>query len=348
MPKKINIGKNYKPFIIAEISGNHNGSLKNALSIVRSAARCGVSAIKLQTYTADTMTLNTNKKEFLIKDKKSLWNGYSLYDLYKKASTPWNWHQSIFNEAKKNKLIYFSTPFDESAVDFLEKFNVPIYKVSSFENTDLRLIKIIAQKKKPMIISLGMASLKEISEAVEIAKLNGCKKIILMKCTSDYPAKFKDINLLTINYLKKQFKCEVGFSDHTLGVSASVAAVACGATVIEKHFMGKKNINTVDSAFSLNEYEMGNLVKETNKVWEALGIVKTGYSNNEKKNLKFRRSIYVAQDIKKGENFNRNNIKCIRPGYGLSTKYYEEILKRRSSRNINAFTPLTWKLINKN
>ena len=233
--RSINIGKRYKPFIIAELSGNHNGSINNAIKSIKAAANCGVDAIKLQTYTADTMTINSKKKDFLIKNKHSLWNGYSLYDLYKKAHTPWSWHKKLF-EAKKNGLIYFSTPFDESSINFLKQFKLPLYKVSSFENTDLRLIKLLARTKKPLIISLGLASLRQISEAIKTAKNNGAKKIILLKCTSDYPASNKNINLETIKFLKKKFKCEIGFSDHTKGIGAAVAAVANGATVIEKHF----------------------------------------------------------------------------------------------------------------
>ncbi len=347
MNNRIKIGKNFRPFIIAEISGNHNGLLKTALSIVRDAARCGVSAIKLQTYTADTMTIKSSKKEFIINDKRSLWDGYSLYELYKKASTPWHWHEKIFKEAKKHNLICFSTPFDESSVHFLEKLNAPIYKISSFENTDLRLIKIVAKTKKPMIISLGMANLKEIYLAVETAKRNGCKNIILMKCTSDYPAKPKDANLLTIDFLKKEFKCEVGLSDHTLGIGTAIVAIARGATVIEKHFIGRYKFNTVDSDFSLNSYTMKHLVEESINAWQSLGKIKFGYSLNEKKNLKFRRSIFATDQIRKGEKFTINNIKCIRPGYGLSTKYYDKILNLVAKKNISKGTPLNLKMIKK-
>jgi len=345
MLNNLKIGKNYKPFIIAEISGNHNGSLKNALKIVRSAAKCGVSAIKLQTYTANTMTINSKKKDFLILDKKSLWKGYSLYKLYQKAHTPWDWHKPLFNEAKKNGLLYFSTPFDHTAVDFLEKFNLPIYKVSSFENTDLRLIKRIAKTKKPLIISLGMANLKEISEAVKTARKSGCKKIILLKCTSDYPAKPEDSNLATIEYLKKKFKCEVGLSDHTLGIGTSIAAIARGATVIEKHFTYNKKLKSVDSKFSLDFKEMKKLVEESIVAWKSIGKIKFKPSKSERRNLKFRRSIYVVKDIKKGQKFNEENIKCIRPGHGIATKYFESILKKASRKNICKGTSLKWSMI---
>jgi pseudaminic acid synthase len=345
MSKALKIGIKHKPFIIAEISGNHNGSLTNALKIVRSAAKCGVSAIKLQTYTADTMTINSKKKDFLIKDKNSLWKGYTLYNLYKKAHTPWNWHKAIFNEAKKNGILYFSTPFDHTAVKFLEKFNLPIYKVSSFENTDLRLIKIIAKTKKPLIISLGMANLKEINEAVKTARKNGCKKIILLKCTSDYPAKPEDANLISIEYLKKKFKCEVGLSDHTLGVATSVAAIARGATVIEKHFIYDKKLKGVDSKFSLDFKEMKRLVDESLCAWKSIGKVDFRPSKSERKNLKFRRSIYIVKDMKKGEKFSIENIKCIRPGYGVDTKHFDNILRKTAARSVTRGSAFQWSMV---
>ena len=291
------------------------------------------------------MTINSKKKEFLIRNKKSIWHGKTLYNLYKKAHTPWSWHKKIFAEAKKNKIICFSSPFDETAVNFLKNFNPPIFKIASFENTDLRLIKIVAKTKKPIIISLGMAKLKDIENAVNIARKNGCKKIILLKCTSDYPAKNKDINLLTIPFLRKKFNCEVGFSDHTLGLGAAIAAIAKGATVIEKHFTLSHIGKTVDSAFSLNEKGMKNFVEEINNAWEALGKVKVGPVKNEKKNLQFRRSIYSSRDINKGEKFSAHNIKCVRPGYGLKTIYYEKILKKRAKRKIEKATPLNWSMI---
>ena len=343
--RSINIGKRYKPFIIAELSGNHNGSINNAIKSIKAAADCGVDAIKLQTYTADTMTINSKKKDFLIKNKHSLWNGYSLYDLYKKAHTPWSWHKKLFNEAKKNGLIYFSTPFDESSINFLKQFKLPLYKVSSFENTDLRLIKLLARTKKPLIISLGLASLRQISEAIKTAKNNGAKKIILLKCTSDYPASNKNINLETIKFLKKKFKCEIGFSDHTKGIGAAVAAVANGATVIEKHFTHNKNVKSVDVEFSLGPSEMKSLVEETKNAWESQGKVKFSLSKSEKSNLKFRRSIYVIKKIKKGEKFSKQNLKCIRPGYGLNTKFFEKIINLKARKNIDRGTALKWNLI---
>lgn len=341
------IGKNYKPYIVAELSGNHNGNFLAALKSVRLAAECGVSAIKLQTYTADTMTINVKKKDFKIKNKSSLWNGYYLYDLYKKSYTPWSWHKRLFNEAKKNKIDFFSTPFDLKSLDFLKRFNLPFYKISSFENTDLRLIKNVAKTKKPLIISLGTANLKEIVEAYQTAKKNGCKEIILMKCTSDYPADEKDANLETIEFLKKKFKCEVGLSDHTKGIGTSVAAIAKGATLIEKHFIINKKINSLDNEFSLDPNEMKLLVEECNRAWKSIGKIQIQVTKREAKNLKFRRSIYVVKEVKKGEFFNNSNIACIRPGYGLATINFEKILGKKAKRTIVRGEPLSWNVIEK-
>tara|TARA_A100001011_G_scaffold396948_1_gene496459 strand:- start:103 stop:1155 length:1053 start_codon:yes stop_codon:yes gene_type:complete len=335
----IQIGKKFKPYIIAEMSGNHNGSLNNAIKIVRAAADAGVSAIKLQTYTADTMTIKTSKKGFVVNSKNSIWKGYSLYNLYKKAHTPWSWHKKIFKEAKKLGLQYFSTPFDPSAIKFLKQFNLPIYKVASFENTDIRLIKLLAKTRKPLIISLGLATIGQIEEAVNIARKNGCKRIILLKCTSDYPAKSKDTNLNAIEFLKKKFKCEVGLSDHTKGIGVAIAAIAKGATVIEKHFTFDKRIKSVDSSFSLDTNEMKQLVIEANAAWEAEGRVEFFKSQSEKKNLIFRRSVYIVKNIKKGEKFTSKNLKCIRPGFGVNTKFYEKILNNRSQKNYQFGTP---------
>ena len=340
MINKLKIGKKYKPYIIAEMSGNHNGSLSNAIKIVRAAAKAGVSAIKLQTYTADTMTINTRQKGFMINSESSLWKGYSLYDLYKKAHTPWSWHKKIFKEAKKLGLQYFSTPFDLSAIEFLKQFNLPIYKVASFENTDIRLIKLLAKTRKPIIISLGLATIGQIEEAVYTARKNGCKKIVLLKCTSDYPAKAKDTNLNSIEFLKKKFKCEVGLSDHTKGIGVAVAAIAKGATVIEKHFTFDKRVKSVDSSFSLDTTEMKQLVTEANAAWEAEGRVEFFKSQSEKKNLIFRRSVYVVKNIKKGEKFTTKNLRCVRPGFGVNTKFYDKILNKKSFKNFKLGTPI--------
>ena len=342
----IKIGNSQKPFIIAELSGNHNGSLKNAIKLVRAAARCNVDAIKIQTYTADTMTLDSKKKGFVINNKSSIWHGYKLYNLYKKAHTPWAWHKKIFQEAKKHNLICFSSPFDETAINFLKKFNPPIYKIASFENTDLRLIKLAAKTKKILIISLGLATLSQIKKAVNTAKKNGCKKLILLKCTSDYPASNSDINLSAIPILKRKFKCDIGLSDHTISLGAAIAAIGKGACVIEKHFK-LNNVKSVDSKFSLDEKQMKLFVKEIHNAWESIGKAKFGPVNNEKKNLQFRRSIYTTKKIKKGEIFSVKNIKCVRPGYGLDTIHFDKILNKRSKKNINEAVALTWSHISK-
>ena len=342
--KNIKIGLGYKPIIIAEISGNHNGSLKRAIQIVRKAASCGADGIKLQTYTPDTMTLNSKKRDFFINDKKSLWYGKSLYNLYKSAQTPWEWHKVLFKEAKKLGLIYFSTSFDETSLKFLKQFNLPIHKVASFENTDLRLIKLVAQTKKPMIISLGMANYKEIKEAVLTAKKNGCKKLILLKCTSAYPAKYEDANLATIPFLRKSFKCEVGLSDHTLGISTALAATVFGASVIEKHFTLDRKSGGPDAKFSLEPPELKNLVNEVGNVWKSIGKINLQITKDEKKNLKFRRSIYASENIKKGDKLSKNNIRIIRPGYGIKSKYYDDIIGKKAIKKISKGTALKFSL----
>ena len=334
------IGKTSSPFIVAEMSGNHNQSLEKALAIVEAAAKTGVDALKLQTYTADTITINSTNKDFQITDKNSLWQGQILYNLYKKAHTPWEWHKKIFERCKELGLICFSTPFDETAVDFLEALNVPCYKLASFEITHIPLIKKIAQTKKPIIMSTGMATISEIEEAVTTAQTNGCKDIILLKCTSSYPAPPEEANLRTIPHMKDLFKCQVGLSDHTLGIGTSVASIALGATVIEKHFTLSRSEGGVDSVFSIEPHEMKTLVEETNRAWKSLGIVNYKPTLKEKKSLKFRRSIYASKEIKQGEVFSQDNIKIIRPGYGLAPKHFEKILKQKSTCNIKQGTAL--------
>ena len=335
MKRKTNFFKKKTPIIIAEMSGNHNGSLKQALKIVKEASKAGADAIKLQTYTADTITLNSKNRDFIIHDKKSLWKKEKLYNLYKKAHTPWSWHKKIFNLAKKLNIVCFSSPFDETAVDFLEKLNTPIYKIASFEITHLPLIKKVAETKKPIIMSTGLASKKEIKEAVRIAKKNGCPKVILLKCTSAYPASIGDSNLKTIIDLKKTFKCDVGFSDHTLGIGAALAAIATGASVIEKHFTLSKKDKGVDTAFSMDVSQLKLLVKEAKNAYYSIGKINYKLSNSEKKSKIFRRSIYAKANIKKGDLFTRKNIKVIRPAFGLQPKYYFKILGKKSKRNIS-------------
>ena len=337
---RINIGQKFKPFIVAELSGNHCNSFDRALRLVEEAARSGASAIKLQTFTPDTMTLNLNNSEFVIKEKTSLWRGYKLYDLYKKAQTKWKWHKKIFEKAKSLGIVAFSTPFDETAVDFLEELNVPCYKISSFEVTDFPLLKKVALTKKPVIMSTGMASFKEIQEAINVLKKNGTKNIVLLKCTSSYPSKSIDLNIKTLIDMKKKFNCEVGLSDHSLGIGAAVAAISFGACIIEKHFTLKKRDGGIDSAFSLDPAELRLLVRETKSAWESLGKISYGASNSERGSLKIRRSIYVSKKIKKGELFSKENIKIIRPGYGLKPKHFEKIIGKRSNYNIKIGSPL--------
>jgi pseudaminic acid synthase len=336
------IGPNHRPFIIAEMSGNHNQSLERALAIVEAAAKAGAHALKIQTYTADTMTLNLENPEFKIEDRDSLWKGNTLYQLYQQAYTPWEWHKPIFDRARELGMIPFSTPFDETAVDFLEELDVPMYKIASFENTDIPLIKKVASTGKPMIISTGMATVAELDETVRAAREAGCKDLVLLKCTSTYPATPEDSNILTIPHMRELFDCQVGLSDHTMGVGVAIASVALGATVIEKHFTLSRADGGVDSAFSMEPDEMRALVIETERAWQALGEVKYGPTEKEKASLKFRRSIYVAKDIKAGEEFTKDNLRIIRPGFGLSPKYYDILLGKKAKQNLVKGTALTW------
>ena len=280
------IGLNHPPFIIAEMSGNHNQSLDRALAIVEAAAKSGAHAVKLQTYTADTMTLDIAEREFFINDPDSLWNGRSLYDLYKKAYTPWEWHNPIFDRCRELGLIYLSTPFDKTAVDFLEELNVPCYKIASFENTDIPLIRKVAATGKPMIISTGMATIAELDETVRTVREAGCRDLILLKCTSCYPATPENTNILTIPHMAKLFDCQVGLSDHTMDIGVAVASVVLGAIMIEKHFTLSRADGGVDSAFSMEPDEMGALVIETKKAWQALGKISYGVTKKEKKSLR--------------------------------------------------------------
>ncbi|MCA1293977.1 pseudaminic acid synthase [Paenibacillus sp. alder61] len=339
------VGKNHKPFIIAEMSGNHNQSLERALQIVDAAAAAGVDALKLQTYTADTMTLDIHDGDFYIEDPNSLWKGNSLYHLYQEAYTPWEWHKPIFERAAQHGMLAFSTPFDETAVDFLESLDVPAYKIASFENTDIQLIRKVAATGKPLIISTGMASIAELDETVREARSSGCRNLVLLKCTSTYPAAPDNTNILTLPHMGDLFKCSVGISDHTMGVGVSVAAVALGATVVEKHFTLRRADGGVDSAFSLEPEEMASLVVETERAWLSLGNVSYGATEREKESLKHRRSLYISQTLKKGDILTRDNVKAIRPGLGLPTKYLDQILGRAVSCDVSKGTPLTWEVI---
>ena len=336
------IGLDAPPFVIAEMSGNHNQSLDRALAIVDAAAEAGAHALKLQTYTADTMTLAVNAGEFVVDDADSLWAGRGLHDLYTQASTPWEWHAPIMARARERGLVCFSTPFDETSVAFLEDLGVPAYKIASFENVHLPLIRRVAATGKPLIISTGMASLAEIDEAVRAAREAGRRDLVLLKCTSTYPATPDHSNVLTIPCLRAAFGCEVGLSDHTAGVGAAVAAVAHGATVVEKHFTLRRADGGVDSAFSLEPAELRALVEETERGWQSLGHVAFGPTEAEKRSLVFRRSIYVAEDVSAGEILTTENLRCVRPGLGLPPKYYEVLLGRRVTRDVKKGTPAGW------
>lgn len=337
-----NLGHSYKPFIIAEMSGNHNQSLDRAYAIIDAAVACGADAVKIQTYTPDTMTLNLNTGLFKIDDEKSLWRGRNLYDLYREAHTPWDWHEPLFEYARKKGIFIFSTPFDETAVDFLEDLGVQAYKVASFENTDHPLLKKIAATGKPVIMSTGLTTIADLDESVRVLTENGCKSLILLKCTSTYPASPEHTNLLTIPHLSSLFDCLVGLSDHTMGIGAAIASVALGACVIEKHFTLSRADGGVDSTFSIEPVELRNLVIESERAFLALGNVRYGIQSVEMNSLRFKRSVYVVKDIKLGEEFTTENIRVIRPGDGLPPKFYEKILGKKSKGAYEKGTPLNW------
>ncbi len=339
------IGPSVRPYLIAEMSGNHNQSLERALQIVDAAADSGADAIKLQTYTAETMTLDLKASGFVIEKGDSLWSGRQLFDLYREAHTPWEWHRPIMEKAKALGLHCFSSPFDESAVDFLESLAVPAYKIASFENTDLPLIRRVARTGKPMIISTGMATAAEIDEAVRTAQDAGCHDLVLLKCTSTYPATPENSNLRTIPNMRDAFGCEVGLSDHTMGCGVAVAAVALGATVIEKHFTLRRADGGVDSAFSLEPAEFRLLRTESERAWLGLGRVIYGGTKAEEKSRVFRRTLYIAQDLKKGDLLTKTNLRIVRPGFGLSPKYYERMLGKHINQDAPAGTPLSWELL---
>jgi len=320
------VGPNQPPFIVAEMSGNHNQSLETALKIVEAAAKAGAHALKLQTYTADTITLDMHEGDFFINDPKSLWNGASLYSLYQKAYTPWEWHEPIFKRARELGMIALSTPFDETAVDFLETLNVPCYKIASFEMVHLPLIRKVAKTGKPVIISTGLASPSDIQDAVNAARGAGCKELILLKGTSTYPASPADCNLLTIPHMRQTFGCQVGLSDHTQGIGAAVASVALGATVIEKHVKLSDDEGGVDAEFSLNPATLKLLVGETARAWQALGKVHYELSEQEQKSLQFRRSVYIAKDVQAGQILTQEHVRIVRPGFGLAPKELDNVL----------------------
>jgi N-acetylneuraminate synthase len=339
------IGNDHPPFVIAEMSGNHNQSLDRALEIVDAAAESGAHALKIQTYTPDTLTLNIQDGDFYLADDSTPWQGTSLYDLYKTAMTPWEWHEPIMRRANDLGLICFSSPFDHTAVDFLEELGTPAYKIASFENADIRLIRKVAATGKPVILSTGMATLAELDETVRTLREHGCEQFVLLKCTSTYPATPENSNVLTIPHMRELFGCQVGLSDHTLGVGAAVAAVAHGATVVEKHFTLSRAEGGVDSTFSLEPDEMRQLVIETERAWQSLGTVCYGPTESEKPSMKFRRSLYIAKDMKAGEVFTEENLRCVRPGMGLAPKYLDYLIGRKINTNVVAGTPMSWSLL---
>ncbi len=339
------IGDDQKPFVIAEMSGNHNQSLDKALEIVDAAAEAGAHGLKLQTYTADTMTIPHDKGLFYIDDPDSLWHGKTLHELYKIAYTPWEWHKPIFERAREKGMIPFSTPFDSTSVDFLEELNVDVYKIASFENKDWPLLKKVASTGKPVIMSTGASKLSDIAESVSVLRNHGCKNLVLLKCTSTYPAGAESTNLRTIPHMREMFDCFTGLSDHTGGIGAAVASVALGARIIEKHFIVNKADGGVDSAFSIEPHELKALVIESERAWKALGKVQYDIQEKEKSSLRFKRSLYIVEDIKEGEAFTSENVRIIRPGDGMEPKYYERVLGRRATDNFKKGTPLTWDIL---
>ncbi len=336
------IGPGHRPFVIAEMSGNHNHSLERAIKITEAAARAGAHALKLQTYTADTLTLDIRGGDFLIKDPNSLWSGKNLHDLYKEAYTPWEWHAPIMKRAAELGLICFSTPFDETAVDFLESLNVPLYKIASFENVHIPLIRRVAKTGKPTIISTGMATVAELHDAVSAFRAEGNNNLILLKCTSTYPATPENTNILTIPHMRDLFDTQVGLSDHTMGIGVSVASVALGATVIEKHFTLSRADGGVDSAFSMEPEELSALIVESERAWLSLGKVAYGARGAETKSIQFRRSVFVSRDIRRGETFTAENLRVVRPGTGLAPKFLQVVLGMVAARDLAKGTPLSW------
>lgn len=340
------IGKTYPSFIIAEMSGNHNGNLERALEIVDKAAETGVDAIKLQTYTADTITLDCDS-EYFKTQKGSLWEGRTLYDLYSDAYTPWEWHEAIFNRAKERGLICFSTPFDFSAVDFLETLDVPAYKIASYEINDLPLIEKVAMTQKPVIISTGIANYDEIVEAVNTCREVGNNNVILLKCTSAYPSPYEDMNIRTINKMEKDMDCICGLSDHSMGTEVDVAAVALGARVIEKHMTLKRSDGGVDAQFSMEPEEMRLMVEQIRNIEKALGKETYELTLKQQEGRKYGRSLFVSKDIKAGDVLNADNTKSVRPSAGLSPKYYYEVLGKRVTKDVKKGTPISWNLIDR-
>jgi len=336
------LGAAHPPLIVAEMSGNHNHDLDRALALVDVAADAGAHALKLQTYTADTMTIDIQTGEFFIDNPDSLWHGRSLYDLYQEAYTPWEWHAPIFARCRERGIIPFSTPFDATAVDFLEELDVPCYKIASFENTDLPLIRKAAATGKPLIISTGMATAEELWKTVDAAGRAGCRELILLKCTSTYPATPENTNLRTMADLQEVFPCLAGLSDHTLGVGVSVASVALGAVLIEKHFTFSRDDGGVDAAFSIEPAELKMLVEESYRAWQALGTITYGPTEAELPSRKHRRSLYIVEDVPAGGALTTQNVRAIRPGLGLPPGELDEVLGKTAARDLARGTPVGW------
>jgi N-acetylneuraminate synthase len=337
------IGASHSPYVLAELSANHNGKLQRALDTITAAKQAGASAVKLQTYTADTMTIDCDKEDFQIRD--GLWEGYKLYDLYKWAETPFEWHKAMFDHARKIEMTCFSTPFDETAVDLLEDFNVPAYKVASFEATDLPLVRYIASTKKPMIISTGMANLEEIEEVVATAKDAGCKDLILLHCISSYPAPAEQSNLMTIPDMQKRFGALVGLSDHTIGNTTAITSIPLGACFIEKHFMLDNNEDGPDSAFSMTPEVLESLCNEADIAWRSLGTAGYDLKPAEEQNLRFRRSVYFVRELSKGDIIKSSHIRRIRPGFGLPPKFEKDLIGKRVTCDVSPGTATSWDLI---
>lgn len=338
-----NIGIQYPPYVIAELSANHNGRLDTALKIIEEAKRCGADAIKLQTYSADTITLNSQNEEFMIRG--GLWDGQSLYELYQKAQMPWEWHKPLFDHARALDITIFSSPFDRTAVDLLEDLNAPAYKIASFEAVDLPLIKYVAATGKPMIISTGMADKEEIGEAIQAAYDGGCKELVVLHCVSGYPAPAEDYNLLTMVDMAKSFNVPVGLSDHTLDNTTAIAAITLGACVIEKHFTLDRSGGGPDDSFSLEPKELQQLCQSAKTAWQALGQVDYGRKSSEQGNAKFRRSLYFVKDLKAGDIIDESCIRSVRPGFGLAPKFYDELLGKKLAQNVSLNSPVRWDVI---
>lgn len=341
---EVPVGPEFQPFLIAEMSGNHDGSLDRALAIVEAAARAGAHAVKLQTYTADTMTLDVDRAEFLIDNPDSLWYGRTLHDLYEEAHTPWEWHGPLMERARSLGIACFSSPFDATALDFLEELGVPCYKIASLEITDIPLIERVAATGKPVIMSTGIATMDEIDDAVQAARGAGCDELILLKCTSSYPASPDDIHLRTIPHLASRYDCQVGLSDHTLGIGVAVAAVALGATVVEKHITLDRADGGVDAAFSMEPAEFAQLVEETDRAQRSRGDQEYRQTASAATRSR-RRSLYVTRDLVAGEELGPDNMRSIRPGLGLPPKHYRALLGRRVAQDVVRGTPVSWEIL---